>query len=196
MIFRSNQGTDAHLENETKIKDIKLYNPVIINGIVSSAPRIIKGGHVIFTIKDSSGQVDCSAYEPTVILSRIARKLIVGDNLTVYGGVQFIKKVNKLSINLEKIRINKLTPKLKLNNPICPKCDKRLKSMGKNQGFRCENCGFRFSKTKKSIIEIPRELKNGLYITAPRSQRHLTKPHSRYGKEKFFISKKMIQEWH
>ena len=196
MIFRSNQGTDAHLEKETKTKDIELYNPVIINGIVSSVPRIIKGGHVIFSIQDSTGQVDCSAYEPTVILSRIARKLIIGDILTVYGGVRFIKTKNKLSINLEKIRIHKLAPKLQSNNPICSKCTKRLKSMGKNQGFRCKNCGFRSSKIKKSIVEIPRELKNGLYITAPRSQRHLTKPYSRYGKEKVMLPRKMIKEWH
>jgi tRNA(Ile2) C34 agmatinyltransferase TiaS len=68
--------------------------------------------------------------------------------------------------------------------------------MGKNQGFRCDRCGFRSSQMKKLEINQERGLETGLYITSPRSQRHLTKPYCRYGKEKTGAPKKMVNKWH
>ncbi|MBT8172336.1 tRNA(Ile)(2)-agmatinylcytidine synthase [Candidatus Bathyarchaeota archaeon] len=196
MIFRSNQGTDAHLKNVSKVKDIQPYNPVIVNGVVGKVPHIIKGGHVIFAIKDNTGEVDCAAYEPTLILSKITRKLIPGDVLTVYGGVRPMTSDKNCTINLEKVKIQELVPKQLFINPICPDCNRRLKSMGKNQGFRCDKCGFHSIKIGKTEITKQREIELGLYITTPRSQRHLTKPHFRYGKEKNSASKEMIKKWH
>ena len=196
IIFRSNQGTDAHLKKISKVEDIQQFNPVVIKGEVSKSPQIIQGGHAIFTIKDKTGQVDCAAYKPTGILNKITRKLIVGDVLTVYGSVRLNDPKDGFTINLEKIRITQLAPKLLFVNPSCPESNNRLKSMGKNQGFRCEKCGFRDPNTQKSKIIEKREIKVGFYITSPRSQRHLTKPFSRYGKEKNLAVKEMIQEWY
>jgi tRNA(Ile2) C34 agmatinyltransferase TiaS len=68
--------------------------------------------------------------------------------------------------------------------------------MGKDQGFRCDKCGFRSSKLKKIKIKQKRKITKGLYITSPRSQRHLTKPYCRYGKEKKSPPKEMIENWH
>ena len=68
--------------------------------------------------------------------------------------------------------------------------------MGANQGFRCEKCGFRSSELIKIKIIKDRDLATGLYITSPRSQRHLTKPHCRYGKEKTGKAKPMIKNWY
>ena len=68
--------------------------------------------------------------------------------------------------------------------------------MGKDQGLRCDKCGFRSSKLTKLKFEVKRKISTGLYITSPRSQRHLTKPQCRYGKEKKSIPKKMINNWH
>ena len=48
MIFRSNQGTDAHLQKVSTVKEIQPYNPVVVQGVVSKPPSVIKGGHVIF----------------------------------------------------------------------------------------------------------------------------------------------------
>jgi len=101
-----------------------------------------------------------------------------------------------ITVNLEKMRIVKLVPKLAFYNPKCPQCGKRMKSMGKGKGFRCEKCGFRSSRLNKITVESHRDLEVGLYITSPRSQRHLTKPHSRYGREKSQAPHKMIQGWH
>ena len=184
VIFRTNQGTDAHLVRAATISEIKPYNPVRAKGVVSEKPRTIQGGHVIFKIKDETGEVDCAAYEPTGILRKIAKKLIVGDVVEVCGGVRPPSSGNPLTVNAEKIRILKLAPDLIYRNPQCPICGKRMKSMGRGKGFECKKCGFHGRDLKKIASERPRKLKLGLYITSPRSQRHLTKPLVRYGREK------------
>ena len=197
VIFRTNQGTDAHLKRAEKLSQIKPYHPIIARGIVSTSPKIIPLRHVVFSIKDESGQVDCAAYEPTGALRKIARKLIVGDYLEVYGGVRKPSENNPLTINLEKIRLLKLAPKIAYQNPICPKCGKRLKSMGKNKGFKCDKCGSRYPNLGKVEVKFKRETRTGLYITSTRSQRHLTKPFSRYGRKKRHIAlKRLIENWH
>ena len=196
MIFRTNQGTDAHLRNACTVKEIQAYNPVITQGVVSKEPRVIQGGHVIFSIRDNTGEVDCAAYEPTVSLCKVSRMLIAGDLVKVFGGVRPSSLEHQLTINLEKMRVLTLAPRISFVNPNCPECTKRMKSMGKNQGFRCDKCGFRSSELKRLKVKEERGLKSGLYITSPRSQRHLTKPYCRYGKEKTGVSKEMIENWH
>jgi len=196
ILFRTNQGTDAHLRKVSTVKEIQPYNPVVAQGVVSKEPRVIQGGHVIFSIKDETGEVDCAAYEPTGNLCKTSRKLMAGDIVKVFGGVRSSSSKHHLTINLEKMRIQKLAPKTSFVNPSCPECGKRMKSMGKNQGFRCDKCGFRSSQLKKLEVNEERGLEVGLYITSPRSQRHLTKPHCRYGKEKTGVPKEMVKNWH
>ncbi len=197
VIFRSNQGTDAHLKPVGTLSKIEPYSSVIAKGVVSQNPRIIPLRHVIFSIKDDSAEVDCAAYEPTGNLRKIARELVVGDSVEVYGAVHKPTASKPLTINLEKINILNLQPKMSLENPLCPNCGKRLKSMGKNQGFRCEKCGNKFGDLKKKESVVPRALKVGLYVTSTRSQRHLTKPLRRYGLEKQGLEEKpMVEGWH
>jgi tRNA(Ile2)-agmatinylcytidine synthase len=197
VIFRSNQGTDAHLRRVETLSAIEPYCSIIARGTVSQTPRIVPLRHVIFKIKDDSTEVDCAAYEPTGDLRKIARLLQIGDCIEVYGAVHKETSTKPLTINLEKINIVRLAPKTVLENPLCPNCFKRLKSMGKNQGFRCEKCGGKFDALKKIKTEIPRTLKAGLYITSIRSQRHLTKPIRRYGQEKAnACGYHLITQWH
>ncbi len=197
VIFRSNQGTDAHLKPAEALSKLEPYSSVIAKGTVSKNPRIIPLRHVIFSIKNDSAEVDCAAYEPTGDLRKIARELVVGDSVEVYGAVHKATASKPLTINLEKINILTITPKTLLENPLCPNCRKRLKSMGKNQGFRCEKCGGKYGDLKKKESVVPRALKAGLYVTSTRSQRHLTKPLRRYGQEKQGIEEKpMIEGWH
>jgi tRNA(Ile2)-agmatinylcytidine synthase len=184
VIFRTNQGTDAHLRRVGSIKEIRPNNPVVVRGIVDEAPRIIPGGHVIFSIRDRSGRVDCAAYEPTGSLREAAKRLMVGDVVEVYGGVRPPSPRNPLTINLEKMRVLELTPHIILRNPLCPRCGKRMKSIGKDKGFECKRCGLHEPRMKKIRFKVERGLEPGLYVTSPRSQRHLTKPLSRYGLEK------------
>jgi tRNA(Ile2)-agmatinylcytidine synthase len=197
MIFRSNQGTDAHLKTIKALSNLEPYTSIIAKGIVSKNPRVVPLRHVIFSIKDDSGEVDCAAFEPTGNLRKIARELIVGDNIEVYGAVHKATATKLLTINLEKINIIKLMPKVLFENPLCPNCGKRLKSMGKNQCFRCEKCGVKSVDSKKNPLALTRPIKECLYFTSTRSQRHLTKPFRRYGQEKHGASScGMISEWH
>ena len=158
VIFRSNQGTDAHLKPVEALSKLEPYSSVIAKGVVSQNPRIVPLRHVIFSIKDDSAEVDCAAYEPTGNLRKIARELIVGDSVEVYGAVHKPTQSKPLTINLEKINILNLAPKTILENPICPSCGKRLKSMGKNQGFRCEKCGEESADLTKKESPLPRTL--------------------------------------
>lgn len=197
MIFRSNQGTDAHLQCIKQLSEIEPYSSIIAKGVVSKTPWIVPLRHVIFTISDTSAKVDCAAYEPTGDLRKIARELQVGDSVEVYGAVHKATATKPLTINLEKINILSLAEQSTTENPLCSNCGKRLKSMGKNQGFRCEKCGSKFVDLKKKKTIIPRSIKPGLYITSTRSQRHLTKPLRRYGQEKNCDGRApMLAEWH
>ncbi len=196
VIFRTNHGTDAHLRKIHSINEIKPFNPVIARGVVDGKPRTIPGRHVIFSIKDKTGQIDCAAYEPTGALRKAAKKLIQEDHIEVHGGVCPASPKHPTTINLEKMRILKLVPKIDYRNPICSQCDKRMESMGTAKGFRCKKCGFRSSTLKKVAAESKRSLQRKLYITSPRSQRHLTKPYLRYGREKPNAPKNMIENWH
>jgi tRNA(Ile2)-agmatinylcytidine synthase len=196
VIFRTNHGTDAHLRTVKSVSEIESFNSVVVQGVVAKEPQVIPGGHVIFSIRDETGEVDCAAYEPTRALCAASKNLIVGDFLEVFGGVRSASSKHSVTINLEKVRVLRLAPKLSFFNPPCPQCGKRMKSMGKGQGFRCDRCGFRSSELKKLAVEVKRDFKRGLYVTSPKSQRHLTKPLCRYGKEKSNVPKKMINGWH
>ena len=197
LIFRSNQGTDAHLKQVATLNQIKPYQSVVAKGVVSRSPKLVPLRHVIFCISDETGEVDCAAYEPTGDLRKVARKLIVGDSVEVYGAVRKPSANRCLTINLEKINALALAPKNVLQNPACPKCGKRLESMGRDKGFRCKKCGTRFDDGRKVFAVLERNLQEGLYVTSTRSQRHLTKPLRRYGLEKCGApAEDMIENWH
>ncbi len=185
VIFRTNHGTDAHLKNICRVKDVQPYTVVVVEGFVSRNPETIPGSHVIFGLNDGTGEIWCAAYEPTGKFRETVKNLIVGDRVRVYGGLRKAKPVKPLTINLEKIEILELTRKTVLQNPACPNCGKKMSSMGTGKGFRCKKCGYKNPKAEKVLVEIPRNnLKPGLYLPPPRAHRHLTKPIQRYGMEK------------
>ncbi len=194
-VFRTNHGTDAHLTKVAAIKDIKAYNPVVVEGKVAKLPRIIPRRHIVFAINDATGQIDCAAYEPTGLLRRRAADLILGDVIEAYGGVRPASSKRPLTVNLEKFRVAVLARKLVFANPFCPNCGGRLKSMGSGKGFRCDKCGFRSAEIKKHPRKVKRDLQKALYVTSLRSQRHLTKPLSRYGLENRGKPNSLVSQW-
>ena len=179
LIFETNQGTDDHLQKKS-IGKINPYESVITEGIVGNLPTTIEGGHVLFSIRNTTNKIDCAAYEPTKEFRNIIRELIIGDEVEVYGGV----REKPLTINLEKIKIKHLNKKIeKIENPVCPKCGKHMKSIGKNQGFKCKKCGLKSDKIV--TIEKKRKLKLGIYETPVCARRHLSKPLKRYNHKPF-----------
>ena len=183
VVYKTNQGTDEHLRR-AKISEARPYWSVVVDGAVCQAPRIIPGGHVIFRIRDGTGEIDCAAYEPTRQFREVVKKLIVGDKVQVCGGIKEKPKL-PLTVNLEKLAILKLAPLLRKENPRCQICGKRMKSEGKNKGYSCKRCKVRVPAGSAKIVEVKREIDLGMFEVPPRCRRHLAKPLVREVQVKF-----------
>jgi tRNA(Ile2)-agmatinylcytidine synthase len=172
LIFETNQGTDDHLQPQP-ISAIRPYQSVISDGIVSTEPHVIEGGHTIFAISNSDDQVDCAAYEPTKGFRELVNQLVVGDKIKVYGSV----RTEPLTINIEKLEISELVDQdLKQGNPKCTSCGKSMKSIGKGQGYRCKKCGTKLPEDSAEFEKVDRKLKPGIYEVPVCARRHLSKP--------------------
>jgi tRNA(Ile2)-agmatinylcytidine synthase len=168
VVYRTNQNTDMHLI-KAKIPEIKEDRSYILEGTISRPPKTIPGGHIIFELSENSTTIECAAFEPTKGFRRIIRELRAGDEVTVFGSVK------DSTLNLEKIKIDRLNMQ-ELRNPVC--CDKRMKSMGKEQGYRCDKCG---TVKKERVIEpLQRNISPGFYEVPPCARRHLSKPLIRF----------------
>jgi tRNA(Ile2)-agmatinylcytidine synthase len=171
VLFVTNQGTDFHLIKREDAKEtLQDYHSYILDGVVSSKPQTIDGGHVVFSISLSEkvlGIIECIAYEPTKGFRDIIRKLRVGDEIMVFGSLK------KKTLNLEKIEIRELNPVTE-RNPKCEKCGRTMKSAGRLQGYRCKRCGtYRADKDK---VIVDRGIEEGLYEVPPVARRHISKP--------------------
>lgn len=170
MVFLTNQHTDLHIQEASAINQMKMYQCYRVKGQIKNNPHIIEGGHVIFTLEDASGEIECAAYEPTKIFRDTVRQLASGDELVVYGGIG-----TKGTLNLEKIHIIGLKKQYKSFNPRCD-CGKRMKSAGSDKGYKCPSCGLKVADAPKEEVEIERNLKEGFYEVPPSARRHLSKP--------------------
>lgn len=192
MIFRSNQGTGAHLKNELDVCNLKPFSSGTVTGKVTDEPKVGKGGHVIFSIVKDNKKIHCAVYKPTG-LTQIASKIIKGDIVKVGGGVRKASKNYPRIINVEFLEVLQLEKNLKLVNPTCHLCNKKMKSKGKNQGYQCVKCGN--SSLQKILQKIPREIHKKLYLPVPSAHRHLTRPLQRIGRMNKKIEFDDTREW-
>ncbi|MGI0023942.1 MAG: DNA-binding protein, partial [Nitrososphaera sp.] len=183
MIFRTNQGTNMHLQRELEITGVKAYTSGYVRGRVAMKPRVIEGGHAIFAIGQGGMQMPAAVYEPTG-LSGIAAKLEPGDLIEIGCGVRKGTTKHPKILNVEYLCVLELAPVYESRNPLCKLCGKRMKSEGSEKGYQCDRCKFRDRNAKKILIPKDRDLKAGMYIPTPKAHRHLTKPMQRYGLEK------------
>jgi tRNA(Ile2)-agmatinylcytidine synthase len=184
MVFRTNQGTNQHLQNEVGFADIKCYTAGFSQCKIDSRPTIIEGGHAMFTVKDSFGAVvNAAVYEPTDMVN-IVSKLEVGDAIKIGFGVRKPSSKHLRILNIEYLQLLAACEIFETINPACIICNKRMKSEGTNKGFRCRKCGFRNREAKKILIPKPRMIETKLFVPTPKAHRHLTKPIHRYGIEK------------
>ena len=179
MIFRTNQGTDAHLGITRRAINLKPHQSGTLSGRVDDVPRVLRGGHVIFRLKDDSGFVDCAVYQPTGSLAMAARELLPGDIVRVSGGVRGLRN-GRPTLNVEKLEVLHLIDKIEHSNPGCSKCGARCESMGRGQGLRCKKCSLRNDSAMKISVRQQRQLQPTVYIPPPRARRHLTMPDSRH----------------
>ena len=154
-----------------------------MSGRVASTPRKIQGGHLIFGLSNGKDTVDCTIYEPAKGFRKVGSALMPQDKLTIFGGV----RESPFTINVEKIKIGSLArAEKKVANPMCGKCKKRMKSIGKGQGYRCASCGKKAPETGAEYEPVERAIKPGWYEPPVGSRRHLSKPlkrmrlHSRF----------------
>jgi|Deesub1362A_J573_1020465.scaffolds.fasta_scaffold00223_25 tRNA(Ile2)-agmatinylcytidine synthase len=166
VVYKTNQGTDLHIQNPSSNIDLKEGESYVVRGRVVSEPSTIRGGHVFFTIENEK-EVKCAAFEPTKQFRNIVRELRVGDEVRVYGS--YIENV----LNLEKIEIVSLVNH-ELRNPLCPKCGKSMKSKGNGKGYECVKCGT-YANSKR-VVPIERPISVGLYEVPPCARRHISKP--------------------
>lgn len=136
---------------------------------VKNTSKTINGGHEIIDMYDKDNNIlTCAAYEKTGKFRNVIRSLIPGDNIEIFGS--FINN----TFNLEKINILNLVDDIKFENPICKICNKKMKSCGKDKGFKCTICKAKeFHKIK---INENRKINIGYYEVTPSARRHLSKP--------------------
>jgi tRNA(Ile2)-agmatinylcytidine synthase len=180
VIFETNQGTDDHM---VRRRAVHRYQSAILRGTVKALPRAIPGGHMLFEFQviPRGPTYTCSAYEPTKEFRRIVRALAVDDMLTVYGSRT---SANPNTFNIEKLRVDRIAALTrKVANPRCPRCGKSMKSVGRDQGYRCRRCGIkgRDVGAMATVAEVPRSLRMGFYEVPVCARRHLFKPLKRMG---------------
>lgn len=175
--FLTNQGTDQHLETG-EIGSLREGAGYRVDGVVVSEPDTRQGGHVFFRLAEAGQQdgdpatVDCVAFEPTKRFRDHIRKLRVGDRLTVCG------EHSEGTIKLEKFAVRGLN-RTEQVTPECPDCGRRMKSAGRDQGYRCRDCGTAEPETVSRAVD--RDLKGGWYEVPPVARRHIATPLIRGG---------------
>jgi tRNA(Ile2)-agmatinylcytidine synthase len=178
MIFKSNQGTGDHLRNELDVSSLKPYLSGTITGTVSSEPQMQKGKHVMFSIEKDGIEVNCAVYRPTGI-TKAAMCLMKGDKVRVGGGIRKSSSKHARTLNVEFFEVFELQKKMVLVNPLCGRCNKRMKSKGRYQDFECVKCGQK--SPSKITLPVPRQIKTQMYLPLPSAHRHLTRPQQRTG---------------
>ncbi len=172
--FLTNQGTDAHLRCGTVggLRDGRAYR---VDGTVASTPETRQGGHVFFELRhpsDPDARIDCVAFEPTKRFRKRVRALRPGDDLTVCG------EVGDGTLKLEKFAVRSLR-RTERTTPTCPDCGRSMESAGRDQGYRCRDCGT--AAAERATVSLDRDLETGWYEVPPRARRHVAKPLVRGG---------------
>ncbi|NPE07632.1 MAG: DUF1743 domain-containing protein [Asgard group archaeon] len=183
MVYRTNQHTNQHFVKEFPINQLKPHLSVIVHGTINKKPYYIEGSHLIFSIRDDTDEIDCAAYEPTKSFRGELSNLAIGDNVTVFGGVRPTGEKHPMTINIERLRVNSLVKQFIYENPFCDKCGARLKSAGKNKGFKCQKCSAVYREKKQLEKELPRKISLKEYLPPIIAHRHLTKPLERMNRD-------------
>jgi tRNA(Ile2)-agmatinylcytidine synthase len=174
VLYETNQGTDAHiiLGRIGELVEDRSYR---ISGKVVSAPKTIEKGHVFLDLADpidNVGRLVCAAFEPTKSFRGVVRKLLPGDRIEVWGSIR------SGTLNMERLDILQLSSSAVPQAPSCPTCNRKMKSAGRDQGYRCRTCGTKAPGKVESRTK--RDIEVGLYEVPPSARRHLSKPLIRF----------------
>ena len=201
--FRTNQGTDAHLD-AGRIGALRDGAGYRVAGVVASDPETKRGGHVHVDVAppvDGDGpasadrsasaadRLRCVAFAPTGRFRDQVRALRPGDRVTVCGEHELRRGSvdataadtaadGRSTLKLEKFAVRSLV-RTEPTTPTCPDCERTMSSAGRNQGYRCREC----DTTAPGRVERPigRDLEPGWYEVPPSARRHVAKPLVRGG---------------
>lgn len=165
-LFKTNQGTDVHLQEgttETATED----SSYTIQCTVTEESTRKEGGHAHFEVADQYGTLDVVAFSPTGDFRNFVDKLRTGDSIVICG------EISDNTLKLEKFKVLSLNT-VDIVNPTCPDCGKSMSSAGKNAGYRCRDC--KNHQDTKDVIEVSRDLKTQWYEVPPTARRHIAKP--------------------
>ncbi|MFB6281058.1 MAG: DUF1743 domain-containing protein [Haloferacaceae archaeon] len=169
--FVTNQGTDAHLRAAAlgAVRDGRAYR---VDGTVVAGPETRAGGHTFVTLGDGDDRLDAVAFEPTKRFRDRVRALRPGDEVTACG------EVAEGTLKLEKFAVRALD-RTERTTPDCPDCGRSMASAGRDQGYRCRDCGT--AAPGKVRRRVERDLDPGWYEVPPCARRHVAKPLVRGG---------------
>jgi tRNA(Ile2)-agmatinylcytidine synthase len=192
MVYASNQCTDAHLSSRLRVP-LVAFSSGWLEGSVASL-REGEGGHLFISLDVGGSTVQSVVYEPSGDLIGMAKKLLPGDLVCVFGGIRRGTSNHPPTLNVEKIQVLRAEPEVKYANPSCDACGKATKSEGDGKGFQCRACGSRPKARSKRATKLPRSITPGVYLPSPGAQRHLTKQLTRYGRE-LYAPYPLVEDW-
>ena len=180
--FLTNQGTDAHLEPGRigQLHDGAGYRVAVT---VARAPETREGGHVVVGLSGPDADADGGAsltgvaFKPTGRFRDRVRALRAGDRLTVCGEFE-VREDGERTLKLEKVAVRDLV-RTEPAVPACPECERSMESAGRDQGYRCRDCGT--DAPGKVDRPIDRDIEEGWYEVPPSARRHVAKPLVRGG---------------
>ena len=149
LVFQTNQATGDHLEEP-------------IEAFVRSK-SILKKGHVVL----ETTQGTWMAFRQSGHIALLSQWVIKGD-LLIGNGLRDEDNV----LHLELLKVKKSISEQK--RPLCVRCNKSMKSMGKNQGLRCKRCNLTSDRGWVEVKRIPPF--QDWVQPPPSSRRHLSKP--------------------
>jgi tRNA(Ile2)-agmatinylcytidine synthase len=171
LLFLTNQATEDHIVDRS-VGALRPRDSARIRVCVVSEPVTIPGKHVIVRVSDGD-EIDAAFYEPSRSLRAVARELLPGDEVTLYGSV----RESPRSLNVEKMHVTRLVDvRRKTHNPMCVACAKRMGSLGAGQGYRCKKCGAKAPQEAGESEPVSRAIGPGWYEPPVASRRHLHKP--------------------
>lgn len=169
LLFATNQGTGDHLRARSP-GSVPPYTSARVMGTVVERPTILAGGHVRFSIAQArGGSLECLVFEPTKTLPAVARSLVEGDRVRVWGS-----RGDAPPLRLEGIEVLGWNPlRGPRRGPRCPACDRRAGSMGRMRGYRCERCGRRWPPEAGRAEARRPPFPAGTFHPTPSARRHL-----------------------
>lgn len=171
-LWATNQASGDHVTAVDRISDAPAWSTVRVRATVEGLPEDKRGGRVEVAMLDPAGEPFLAvAFEPTRDFRRVVRMLRPGDVVEATGALA------EGRVRLEKLRVVRLAhPQVKLENPVCPRCGRRMRSKGRFHGYRCRE-GHGSAPESAAVYEAEaRSLREGAYEVPVMARRHLHRP--------------------